>query len=256
MGHKRFYDLHRNYTLRTPLEYFISPGIRCKFDLIKKNIGSKRNFFRGLDLGCSGNSFLLFLDNLDTKCVYDIADLPLEQYKNRPNFHPLCGDMTHLPYRDNSFDFITALDVLEHIKSDEIAVSEISRILKTNGIFVLTVPHRMKFFTEQDRLIGHYRRYELEQIDALFNKYNLKRIRTFGVYGRLMRIADFQATDPDKTEDGIEKLREKYRNDSKFRAFWNCIMKISSKVMKLDAKYHSNDKIMNIGFIFRKEEIS
>ena len=59
---------------------------------------------------------------------------------------------------------------------------------------------RMKFYTYQDRLIGHYRRYEIEQLNSLFKKYNLLNVKTFGVYGKFMKIADIQSINPEKTK--------------------------------------------------------
>ncbi|MFW9940274.1 MAG: class I SAM-dependent methyltransferase [Candidatus Thorarchaeota archaeon] len=249
---KDFYDKHKNFSSRTLIEYYISPGIKCKFDILKANIETKKKYSYGIDLGSSGNSFLFFMDNISKKFSLDIADLPLKQYIHRTEWHPLCGDIMKLPYRDNSFDFLTALDVIEHIKDDECVISEISRVVKNNGIVVITVPHRMKYYTNQDRLIGHYRRYEFLTIASRFENYNLKVIRTFGVYGKLMRIADIQSSNPKKIEANLLNLRKRYMSDGRFRRIWDFFIKYSSVFMKIDAKYHSLKKAMNIGIIFRK----
>ena len=264
MNIKNFYDKHKNFSFRTISEYLLSPGIRCKFDLIREMLGSRRNYTNSIDLGCSGNSFLYFLDNIAHKSFFDIASLPLKQYskivlinsKNgiKPEFwHPLCGDLSHLPYRNGAFDFISALDVLEHIKEDEYAITEISRILKKNGIAIITVPHRMKYYSNQDKLIGHYRRYETEQILSLFERYDLINIRIFGVYGKFMRIADIQSANPKKTEEFLLNLRTRFESDVIFRKFWNIIAKIGAKLMKIEAKYRSLKKIMNIAYMFIKK---
>ena len=250
---KIFYDKHRNFSFRTLSEYYLSPGIRCKFDRLKDNLNNERDFLCGIDLGSSGNSILSFLDNIKHKSFFDIANLPLKQYIKEYTWHPLCGDLVRLPYREESFDFVSVLDVLEHIKDDELAVSEISRILKKNGLVIITVPHRMKYYTNQDRIIGHYRRYEIDQIISLFNKFNLRNLKTFGVYGRLMLIADIQSTNPKKLEQNIIKLRHRYESNIVFRKLWNIVVRILSKFMKIDAKYHSFKKIMNMAFIFKKE---
>ena len=250
---KDFYDKHKNFSFRTLSEYFISPGIKCKFDILKDNINSKREFLCGIDLGSSGNSILSFLNKIKHKSFFDIANLPLTQYIDENTWHPLCGDLVTLPYREKSFDFVSALDVLEHIKDDQLAVSEISRILKKNGIAVITVPHRMKYYTNQDRIIGHYRRYDIAQIISKFNKFNLRNLKTFGVYGRLMIIADIQSTNPKKIEENLINLRNKYESHIGFRRFWNIIVRILSKFMKIDAKYNSKKRIRNIGLIFIKK---
>jgi len=111
----------------------------------------------------------------------------------------------------------------------------------------------MKYYTNQDRIIGHCRRYELSQIISLFEKHNFKNIKIFGVYGRLMKIADIQSTNPEKIEENILKLRYKYETNVGFRKLWNIIVSFLSKFMKLDAKYHSLKKIMNVAFVFKKK---
>ena len=80
---KKFYDNHKNFSSRTLIEYYISPGIQCKFDLLKEHINTKKIYNYGIDLGSSGNSFLFFLDNINQKFSLDIADLPLKQYQDK-----------------------------------------------------------------------------------------------------------------------------------------------------------------------------
>ena len=250
---KHFYDDHKNFADRRVSEYFLSPGIRCKFDLLKKNVDKKRNFKIGVDLGSSGNSILYYLDNIKNKSFLDLAHIPLHQYRSKSFFHPICGDLTKLPYRDDSFDFVSALDVLEHVKDDKLAISEISRILIKNGLVIITVPHSMKYYTKQDKLIGHYRRYEIKQLISTFMKFNLQNLKIFSVYGQLMRFADIQSIDPEMIEERLSNLRNKYETKIVFRHLWRCFVWIGSKAMKLDAKHQPLKKGMNIALIFKKQ---
>lgn len=250
MNRKKFYDAHKNFAHRTFLEYNISPGIKCKFDIIVEKIASRGMFCNALDLGCSGNSILYFCDNISNKSFFDITLNPIRQFKSKKEWHPLCGDITYLPFRNKSFDLVTMLDVLEHIKDDEMAVSEVSRILKKKGLVIITVPHRMRYYTLQDKIIGHYRRYEIKSIIRLFQKYNLHLIEKFGVYGYLMRFSDIQSIHPEKLEEKLDTLRQKYATNLFFKQVWDIFISISSYIMKLDAKYQSLNKIMNLGFVF------
>ena len=217
MNKKDFYEEHTNFSGRTINEYFISPGIRCKFDLLKENLIPKTQFRNAIDIGCSGNSFLYLVNQKFHKSLLDLAILPLKQYTSKKFLYPLCGDIICLPFRNESFSFITVLDVLEHVKNDEYAISEIGRILKKGGLLIITVPNRMKYYTNQDKLIGHYRRYEIEQLILLFKKYKLKKLKNFGVYGKLMRIAEIQSKTPSKIEKNIKNLRRMYQNNIFFR---------------------------------------
>lgn len=47
---------------------------------------------------------------------------------------------TNLAYRDDKFDFIICSHVLEHVKDDATAISELKRVLKAGGTGILLVP--------------------------------------------------------------------------------------------------------------------
>lgn len=58
------------------------------------------------------------------------------------NIHIILGDARWLPFRDESFQRITAISSIEHIRGngDSISCKEMGRVLSINGIAALTVP--------------------------------------------------------------------------------------------------------------------
>lgn len=50
------------------------------------------------------------------------------------------GDALKLPFADASFDRVIAAEVLEHIPSDDEAMSELARVLRPGGTMAVTVP--------------------------------------------------------------------------------------------------------------------
>jgi SAM-dependent methyltransferase len=50
-----------------------------------------------------------------------------------------------LPFRDNSFDVIISLEVLEHVEHPAAVLREVFRILKPGGWFYLTCPNYLSF---------------------------------------------------------------------------------------------------------------
>lgn len=55
----------------------------------------------------------------------------------------LCmGSVECLPYPDGFFDVVACTDVLEHVFDLNAAISEIVRVLKPHGIFILRVPYK------------------------------------------------------------------------------------------------------------------
>lgn len=70
------------------------------------------------------------------------------------------GSCTSLPLESESCDFVTALDVLEHIDDDQAAIKELWRILKPGGTIVITVPALMSLWSDWDVSLRHFRRYD------------------------------------------------------------------------------------------------
>ncbi len=65
--------------------------------------------------------------------IYVTADLLAEDVDRKE-------DLTHMSFGDNSFDFLYASHVLEHVQDDCKALAEIKRVLKPKGIAILPVP--------------------------------------------------------------------------------------------------------------------
>lgn len=100
----------------------------------------------------------------------------------------VAADVTHLPFRDGAFSHAIASEVLEHIEDDKKAVGEIARILKRQGRFVVTYPHRMAYFTNDDWYVKHHRRYEVCDIVGLLSGAGFSVLRTLKVLGPLEKL--------------------------------------------------------------------
>ncbi len=78
----------------------------------------------------------------------------------------LAGDAVPLP--DGSLEYVTALDVLEHVPDDGAVVRGFHRLLKPGGLAVVTVPASMALWSDWDVALHHFRRYDRAQLRALF----------------------------------------------------------------------------------------
>lgn len=74
------------------------------------------------------------------------------------------GDITKLPFKDNSVDVIFCSEVLEHVPNYKKALKECSRVLKKNGALILTVPTHMHYWKDDDDYVGHIRRFNPETL--------------------------------------------------------------------------------------------
>jgi SAM-dependent methyltransferase len=70
-------------------------------------------------------------------------------------------------------DTVVCMNVLEHLRDDEGAVSLFTRRLKTGGSLVLLIPAIPWLFGEIDRRLGHYRRYSKRSATALIREAGL-----------------------------------------------------------------------------------
>jgi len=77
------------------------------------------------------------------------------------------GSCVQLPIESDSCDFVSALDVLEHIEDDKAAITELWRIAKPGGIIVITVPALSCLWSDWDVSLRHYRRYDLPGLRTL-----------------------------------------------------------------------------------------
>jgi len=78
------------------------------------------------------------------------------------------ADAISLPFKSGVFSHAISSEVLEHLWDDRLAIKEIARVIKATGCFIVTFPHRKFYFAMDDRFVGHFRRYEInEMIDRL-----------------------------------------------------------------------------------------
>lgn len=114
---------------------------------------------RVLDLGCGMGGMLAELAEFGQVYGTDISQEALAHCSNRGFRRVFRATGGHLPFRDSTFDIVTAFDTIEHIPDDEQALSECARILKPGGLIVVSVPAYQFLYTHQDRVVHHQRRY-------------------------------------------------------------------------------------------------
>lgn len=97
-----------------------------------------------LDLGCGNGRFFELIKKLGADYTgIDNSKKLIEIAKRKyPETNFLIGDALNLPFPKNHFDKICAIALLHHIPSKELrkqALAEVWRVLKKDGIFILTV---------------------------------------------------------------------------------------------------------------------
>jgi len=73
------------------------------------------------------------------------------------------GDHSVLP-AGSTYDLVCAFEVLEHIKDDDAALADWVRLVRPGGALILSVPAFQRRFAPMDERVGHYRRYEPDEL--------------------------------------------------------------------------------------------
>ncbi len=80
-----------------------------------------------------------------------------------------------------AFDCVVATDVLEHIEDDAAALARLVRLVKPDGLLLITVPAGRWLFGYHDETLGHYRRYSRGQLHRLVSPHcRVESLRYFG----------------------------------------------------------------------------
>ena len=120
-----------------------------------------------LDFGAGIGTFSdLLKDNLDPVCL----EIDQDQAKllNQKGFQ-VVQDL-----KEESWDYIYSLNVLEHIEDHQEISHKLIKALKPGGKLLIFVPAFNLLFSDLDKKVGHFRRYKKEDLKALFNKPEVK----------------------------------------------------------------------------------
>jgi len=115
---------------------------------------------RILDVGCGTGANLKMLAAFGAAEGVDISQQALEFCRERGLNNVRFGEAEALPYDAESFDVVTALDVIEHLDDDRAGLREINRVLRPGGYVLLFVPAFMFLWGVQDDVSNHRRRYD------------------------------------------------------------------------------------------------
>lgn len=144
---------------------FVSKYIRKKIG-IDEFVGLKY-MDRCLDLGCGIGRHAIYLDDMKFEAYgIDLSEEAInfaQKWCNSLGRHKLknrflVGTITHMPYKDNFFDFVVSHGVLDSMNFDiaKEAILETYRVMKKNGMIYFDVVSGCDY--------NHYREYDGEEI--------------------------------------------------------------------------------------------
>lgn len=149
-----------------------------------------------------GNLSQFFLEKNFRLTVSDLRDEYLNILHNKFGRHQNIGGIKSIDlaienfetrFRDllEQFDTVIALNVVEHIKEDQLAISNCKKLLKPGGHLIILVPAYQWLYNQFDDELGHYVRYRATSLKKLLQSQQLEIIHTryfnaVGIFGWLV----------------------------------------------------------------------
>lgn len=121
------------------------PPRRNEVALVFKFLDPKKNE-KILDIGCGDGVWYLELKKRKVEVIgLDLSDYDLNKLKERArvlNVNPdvIKADAQKMPFGENSFDKVYSISTLEHIENDKKVFGEVARVLKPNGLLIISIP--------------------------------------------------------------------------------------------------------------------
>ena len=141
---------------------------KINYELEKiKQIFEKEKRGKILDLGCGRGDYSKMLKDFGFEVVACDLDEEFFKYKKEIEFKK-CDINEPLIFVDSTFDYVLLLEVIEHLRNPYHFMKEINRILKFNGVLVISVPNilnlksRLRFLFEG--AFDYYRDPPLDQM--------------------------------------------------------------------------------------------
>ncbi len=152
-------------------ETALGPYEKWRRELVKKKI--QRNNFLILDMGCGRGSMSEDLTAAHTVIGLDMCEKALKEASAK-GVKVVLGDIDGgIPFTDKSFDAILIMDVLEHALDPESLLGECRRVVKDNGILVISVPNMLNIVNRFYFLCGAFK--DITDVyhkrDALFSEH-------------------------------------------------------------------------------------
>jgi SAM-dependent methyltransferase len=120
--------------------------------------------FRLLDVGCGAGNMIHHLSHYGQVKGLEIDDRPVKVARQRGYDVDQFDATQPMPFDDNTFDAVTALDVIEHNEDDLAILADSYRVLKPGGHVIITVPALMWLWSHNDDINAHVRRYNAAEL--------------------------------------------------------------------------------------------
>lgn len=177
-----------------------------------------------LDIACGPGIVLCeFAKTAKTATGIDLTKQMLDQAQIRQtelgltNINWVLGDVTNLPFEDNSFSLVITRYSFHHFLDPEKVLSEMYRVCKPKGrvlIADVVLPKdKIDYFNKMEKLRdnSHTSALTFEDFDTLLTKYNLQNLKRAAYDVNMELEKQLSASFP--KEGDADKIRDIFKND-------------------------------------------
>lgn len=164
---KQYNKIGKDYILGQKAFFSKREGEAIKF--IKESLPNLKGK-KVLDIGCGNGQDVKLLYFLGASEVYGIdnSKFMIDEAKNntqKPNNFSL-GSFEKIPFKDNSFDVVVGRFSFHYLKKFDKAYTELSKILKKNGLLVLVIHHPFRDLVfQKNKIYGQQETIKIELYD-------------------------------------------------------------------------------------------
>jgi len=143
------------------LKYVLSP----QFDIYRKISEVVRGRVADIGFGV-GFGTHLFLVNGREICGYDISEQAISFAQEVFPFSKLVFRYGNIEkdIDDTPYDFITMIDVIEHLKDQKHALHNVKKLMAVNGTFICSTPNRLSRYRKS---ANHVKEFAPKEFEAL-----------------------------------------------------------------------------------------
>jgi ubiquinone/menaquinone biosynthesis C-methylase UbiE len=142
-----------------------------------------------LDVGCGAGAMVARASESRCAVGVDLSVEALGHARSRGLTRLVRSEAGTLPFASGSFGAALALDVIEHHAAPEEVLGEMRRVLRADGLLVVTVPAFQWMWSYADHVLGHYRRYTKQHLMRELEEASFDVTRVTYVHSWLLPIA-------------------------------------------------------------------
>jgi 2-polyprenyl-3-methyl-5-hydroxy-6-metoxy-1,4-benzoquinol methylase len=125
--------------------------------LIRKYVPEKKDIHI-LDVGCGNGSFLQELDKSLARNYHyhgvDYSEYKVKKASSLPYEFRRCNLEEGIPYEDETFDVVYSGEVIEHLYNPDYMLEECYRVLKPNGLLIISTPNLQAWYNRVLFFVG------------------------------------------------------------------------------------------------------